>query len=155
LLESLFEKIKKLNTQVDNLSSQLKEQQEEKPVKPIFKESVQKPIPETRPIKAEPVVNIKPVEEIPKVPETKEIIPESSVPKEKLQTGLKPEQPVPQPATANEQSWLDKWIQNNPDMEKFIGENLANKIGIAVLVLGIAFFVKYASIKTGSMKQAG
>lgn len=30
------------------------------------------------------------------------------------------------------------------DLEKFIGENLINKIGIAVLVLGISFFVKYA-----------
>ncbi|MBL7743942.1 MAG: DUF2339 domain-containing protein [Chitinophagaceae bacterium] len=30
------------------------------------------------------------------------------------------------------------------DWEKFIGENLANKIGIAVLVLGISFFVKFA-----------
>lgn len=30
------------------------------------------------------------------------------------------------------------------NMEEFIGGNLANKIGIAVLVLGIAFFVKYA-----------
>jgi uncharacterized membrane protein len=30
------------------------------------------------------------------------------------------------------------------DFEKFIGENLLNKIGIAVLVLGISFFVKYA-----------
>ncbi len=35
-------------------------------------------------------------------------------------------------------------MQNNPDLEKFIGENLANKIGIAILVLGISFFVKYA-----------
>ncbi len=32
----------------------------------------------------------------------------------------------------------------NPDLEKFIGENLFNKIGIAVLVLGIGFFLKYA-----------
>lgn len=30
------------------------------------------------------------------------------------------------------------------DWEKFIGENLANKIGIAILVLGISFFVKFA-----------
>lgn len=30
------------------------------------------------------------------------------------------------------------------DLEKFIGENIANKIGIAILVLGIGFFVKYA-----------
>jgi len=30
------------------------------------------------------------------------------------------------------------------NLEKFIGENLINKIGIGILVLGIAFFVKYA-----------
>jgi uncharacterized membrane protein len=41
-------------------------------------------------------------------------------------------------------SWFNKWLHDNPDIEKFIGENLINKIGIAVLVLGIAFFVKYA-----------
>lgn len=43
-----------------------------------------------------------------------------------------------------QESFTDKWLRNNPDLEKFIGENLINKIGIAVLVLGIAFFVKYA-----------
>jgi uncharacterized membrane protein len=42
------------------------------------------------------------------------------------------------------ESWWDKWVRNNPDLEKFVGENLVNKIGITVLVLGIAFFVKYA-----------
>ena len=42
------------------------------------------------------------------------------------------------------ESWAQKWFQNNPDLEKFVGENLVNKIGITVLVLGIAFFVKYA-----------
>jgi uncharacterized membrane protein len=31
-----------------------------------------------------------------------------------------------------------------PDLEKFIGENLISKIGIAILVLAIGFFVKYA-----------
>jgi uncharacterized membrane protein len=43
-----------------------------------------------------------------------------------------------------QEGWFDRWLKNNPDIEKFIGENLINKIGIAVLVLGIAFFVKYA-----------
>ncbi len=42
------------------------------------------------------------------------------------------------------ETWAQKWIKNNPDLEKFIGENLFNKIGIAVLVFGIGFFVKYA-----------
>lgn len=45
---------------------------------------------------------------------------------------------------APKESWLEKWFKNNPDLEKFIGENLFNKIGIAVLVFGIGFFVKYA-----------
>lgn len=42
--------------------------------------------------------------------------------------------PIPQPT----------FFERNPDLEKFIGENLINKIGIAILVLGIGFFVKYA-----------
>lgn len=36
------------------------------------------------------------------------------------------------------------FFERNPDLEKFIGENLISKIGIAVLVLAIGFFVKYA-----------
>ncbi|MFB6257656.1 MAG: DUF2339 domain-containing protein, partial [Flavobacteriales bacterium] len=38
--------------------------------------------------------------------------------------------------------------------ERFIGENLINKIGIGVLVLGIAFFVKYA-IDQGWLGEVG
>jgi uncharacterized membrane protein len=34
--------------------------------------------------------------------------------------------------------------QQNNDIEQFIGENLFNKIGIVILVIGIGFFVKYA-----------
>ena len=36
------------------------------------------------------------------------------------------------------------FFERNPDLEKFIGENLINKIGIAVLVFGIGFLLKYA-----------
>ncbi|HTI12377.1 MAG TPA: DUF2339 domain-containing protein [Puia sp.] len=36
------------------------------------------------------------------------------------------------------------FFDRHPDLEKFIGENLVSKIGIAVLVLAIGFFVKYA-----------
>lgn len=43
-----------------------------------------------------------------------------------------------------QKSWVEKFKENNPDIEKFIGENLINKIGILILVLGISFFVKYA-----------
>lgn len=34
--------------------------------------------------------------------------------------------------------------RKSTDLERFIGENLINKVGIAVLLLGISFFVKYA-----------
>ncbi|GAA3960993.1 DUF2339 domain-containing protein [Mucilaginibacter dorajii] len=36
------------------------------------------------------------------------------------------------------------FFESHPDLEKFIGENLINKIGIAILVLAIGYFVKFA-----------
>lgn len=46
------------------------------------------------------------------------------------------------------------YSKQETDLEKFIGENLLSKIGIAVLVLGISFFVKYA-IDQNWIKEAG
>ena len=46
-----------------------------------------------------------------------------------------------------EETTLSYWQQfkkRNPDLEKFIGENLINKIGILILVLGVSYFVKFA-----------
>jgi uncharacterized membrane protein len=54
------------------------------------------------------------------------------------------QQPIPQLATKPAKPKKPGFFERNPDMEKFIGENLANKIGIGILVLGIGFFVKYA-----------
>ena len=36
------------------------------------------------------------------------------------------------------------FLERNPDLEKFIGENLINKIGIAILVLGLGLLLQYA-----------
>ena len=36
------------------------------------------------------------------------------------------------------------FVEKHPDFEKFIGENLINKIGIVILVLGLGYLVKYA-----------
>ncbi|TRX24113.1 DUF2339 domain-containing protein [Flavobacterium franklandianum] len=47
------------------------------------------------------------------------------------------------PAEPDKTFW-ENFRENNPDLEKFIGENLINKIGILILVLGISYFVKYA-----------
>lgn len=41
-------------------------------------------------------------------------------------------------------SFIQRFIRDNPDLEKFVGENLINKVGIAILVLGIGYFVKFA-----------
>lgn len=43
-----------------------------------------------------------------------------------------------------QQSFYDRFRENNPDLEKFIGENILSKVAITILVIGIAFFVKYA-----------
>lgn len=53
--------------------------------------------------------------------------------------------PAPQPVYDEPQpSFIERFLRDNPDLEKFVGENLINKIGIAILVLGIGYFVKYA-----------
>jgi uncharacterized membrane protein len=43
-----------------------------------------------------------------------------------------------------QKSWWENFKEQNPDLEKFIGENLINKIGILILVLGISYLVKFA-----------
>lgn len=55
----------------------------------------------------------------------------------------KPEPKIKAPEEPRMTFW-EKFRENNPDLEKFIGENLINKIGILILVLGISYFVKYA-----------
>lgn len=51
---------------------------------------------------------------------------------------VEPKPYVPEP------SFWERFKENNPDLEKFIGENLINKIGILILVLGIGYFVSYS-----------
>lgn len=58
-------------------------------------------------------------------------------------TVITPETPAPRPA-APPKPPKPGFFERNPDLEKFIGENLVNKFGIGVLVLGIGYFVKYA-----------
>ena len=48
------------------------------------------------------------------------------------------------PPITPEVSWWDRFREQNPDLEKFVGENLISKIGVLILVLGISYFVKFA-----------
>jgi uncharacterized membrane protein len=96
-----------------------------------------KPGPVAEPVKPGPAV---PVIKRTEHPVTKEPVREGPV----MIVEAPSYRPQPRPARPPQEGWMEKWLRNNPDIEKFIGENLINKIGIAVLVLGIAFFVKYA-----------
>ena len=95
---------------------------------PVQKLKEQEPQPIIKPAEEKNIPVVRPAEKLPPV------------------HPIKPSEPV--------EGWWDKWVRNNPDFEKFVGENLANKIGIAVLVLGIGFFVKYA-IDQNWIKEAG
>ena len=65
--------------------------------------------------------------------------PEAVPPKVENTAFALPVQPPPQPKPKK-----PSFFERNPDLEKFIGENLVSKIGIAILVLAIGYFVKYA-----------
>jgi uncharacterized membrane protein len=131
--------INKLQRKLDNLLNQTNLLKEE-----LQNLSSRPPQPGTEPLK-----DSTPKEEPGKVWQPPRPVAQEPPPAEpftpKIRKELK-EVPAPayQPMHKVRESWMQKWLLNNPDLEKFIGENLVNKIGIAVLVLGIAFFVKYA-----------
>jgi uncharacterized membrane protein len=54
-----------------------------------------------------------------------------------------PNPQVTEPVEIKKTFW-EKFREQNPDMEKFVGENLISKIGVLILVLGISYFVKFA-----------
>lgn len=143
LRSSVSEKMNSLQHRLNALAEELKKtKQREEPIeekKTIIEQIAQahkafeikaepvKPVIEEKVIEPEPVE-----EEIMRYEE--EVIPE-----------VTPE-PIAAAANVNKAPFEKRpgFFERNPDLEKFIGENLANKIGIAVLVLGIGFFVKYA-----------
>ena len=133
LLKSLYDKINQLSSEVADLSKELKNRKQETPDKPVFKEAPARIIVPDKPVMKEPV----PPEII------KETVkkPESLPPREITEPIMKKETADILLSAGSKQADLYK---KDTDLEKFIGENLANKIGITVLVLGIAFFVKYA-----------
>ncbi|MVN90471.1 DUF2339 domain-containing protein [Mucilaginibacter aquatilis] len=112
------------------------------------------PVPEIKPeVKAPEPVPVPAPQPKPQVPETP-IFPqttpqeiykpkEESIPAPRIEPPVYQE-PKPQPPVAEPRIPKPSFFERHPDLEKFIGENLINKIGIAILVLAIGYFVKYA-----------
>ena len=140
-LDSLHEKLGILRKELASKTLE-KEQVAEKVEKPIVVEKpiqpivVEKPVPIV-PEKVEPEI-IKPVADKPLSEKPIEVV-------AKIEAKPIAQKPIaPKPVYVPTKSWFETFKENNPDLEKFIGENLINKIGILILVLGISFFVKFA-----------
>jgi uncharacterized membrane protein len=135
-LSNIEEYLKKMQvTQSQQITSQKIEKPVEQVQKPI--EAVNAPI-VVKP--AEPVVNINeikqpPIEEVHKKPEVQSVITPINQPQQ---------QSIKSKVVVRQEGWYEKFRKNNPDLEKFIGENILSKVAITILVIGIAFFVKFA-----------
>ena len=101
------------------------------------------PVTPVTPVTPSVPVADRPVVPIPAAPEVKTSKPAEPLPRvASIQATVTAPQPrIPLPP---QKSWWENFKEQNPDLEKFIGENLINKIGILILVLGISYFVKFA-----------
>lgn len=143
-INQLQEKLNALKTEINS-----KPVSKIEPEIPIIKEEIKQeetiPILETPPIVEEIIEEKQPeiVEEIAPIVENEIPLSENETPKTNQKAAFSTENRVRE-VLPPKKSWLENFKENNPDIEKFIGENLINKIGILILVLGISFFVKYA-----------
>ena len=117
---------------------------EEKPVvAPPVEKIVETPATEPLVTAEEPLIT-EPEKEEPVIEPVEEKEPEEAV----VLTNENPvSQDVRRPLTTDTPTLgklMDSYKKNEIDYEKYIGENLVSKIGIAILVFAIALFVKYA-----------
>jgi len=144
-------KLKNIETKVNLLNNQIQHQTDllEKRQTNVLLDSSLPPIVETPEIIVEdlkPIVEevVLPISENGS-PQVEEILP---IVEEKIDEKVETPEiaftiEAPQPVIV-QKSWFEKFKEKNPDLEKFIGENLINKIGMLILVLGISYFVKYS-----------
>ncbi|WP_462267551.1 DUF2339 domain-containing protein [Mucilaginibacter sp.] len=134
-------KIERLDIRLQELHRLLKQSLENRPAAETARPEVKQPpkpaepAPLPKPATAPPLP--RPAEPVP-AERQKEVI---NGPSQPVRLPVRPpyHPPVPKPRTPR-----PSFFERHPDLEKFIGENLVNKIGIAILVLAIGFFVKYA-----------
>lgn len=137
--QSLQDSVSRLHEKINELNKELKlkEKSPNEAIKEVFKEE---------PLAKKPEISIeepKPIFEAEKTIPVVRKLAHQEEESEKIVFNSPPafkEKPI----AVSQKSWFEKFKENNPDLEKFIGENLINKIGILILVLGISFFVKYA-----------
>jgi uncharacterized membrane protein len=140
---SLTAKTDRLETKILELQRQLQSFLQRPPESKAPEPAASKPVEDIK--KPEPV---KPTEHIPpaNIPEAvewqAEVIADSKpVINRPIKTAEPFNRPLPNFKPAEPRP---SFFERHPDLEKFIGENLVPKIGIAILVLAIGFFVKYA-----------
>ena len=146
LTESLYDRIKHLSEDISTLTKEVRNLKQPVETKNTIVE--EKPVQKTF---VPPPIAATSIEE--KKEEGKPV----------FTTEIKKQEPQPVIEIKREEIIIEKKEYSKPvdssskpgtDLEKFIGENLLSKIGIAVLVLGISFFVKYA-IDQNWIKEAG
>lgn len=136
----LEEDIQKLNKKLDNLKTVEKpiQQSTTSPATIIPKEEIKKEKTQEDITSSAPPLK----EEIPEIKAEKVVL---SMDSNKVTQPIVPKiASKPNTPPVPEKSFWENFKEKNPDLEKFIGENLINKIGVLILVLGISYFVKYA-----------
>ncbi|CAM1350652.1 DUF2339 domain-containing protein [Tenacibaculum insulae] len=145
LNRNISTKFKQLNTTIDDLKNRVRFLQNEVLSKRVASKTENTIVATKEPVKQKPIEQeVKPVSVISEKNTPKTIQPTATVSQKSTST-IAQKQVVKQKATAiPKKSWFKTFKEKNPDLEKFVGENLINKLGILILVLGISFFVKYA-----------
>lgn len=150
-IQQLQEKLNALKTEI-NIKPVSKIEQENPFIKEEIKPEIITPVPETPPIVEEIIKEKQPeiTEKTIPVLEKESPVKKRETPKTEQKAAFSVQDKIRaldgdfREISTPKKSWIDNFKENNPDIEKFIGENLINKIGILILVLGISFFVKYA-----------
>ncbi|MEP2026789.1 MAG: DUF2339 domain-containing protein [Reichenbachiella sp.] len=125
MIVRLMDRVDKIDRRVKQIHDDVIGEEKVKSIAPVKRAVVEKPKPAPEPPKEE-------VKE--QVPDhVKELIAQSQKPKA---TPVAPKKKVvskpPRPS----------FMERNPDLEKFIGENLLSKVGIVIFVIGMGFLVK-------------
>lgn len=151
-------KLRLLDRRLTDLAKDLKQAQQSKPEIPTVKEE---------PVAVRPFIEAEPHEKVELIPDPIENEParepeKTEEPVEEMTPAMEQPSPVeqePEPVfqtsahsikqiisehkgLKKKQSPRKSFLEKNPDLEKFIGENLLSKIGIVIFVIGMGFLVK-------------